>query len=170
MPWHRNTFSGPLWGESTNHCCFYSDKASNVELWCFFIGILNTHYNDIIMSMMVSQITSLTTIYSTIYSGADQRIHLSSASQAFVWWIHWSPANSSHEGPVKQKMFPFDDVIMWTSYSTSVQLLVIWDTTTLMWDHCNGSHQHPCDQYQISFQHINFVWFIDRLSPLVNMA
>ena len=43
------------------------------------------------MSMMVSQITNLTIVYSTIYSGADQRKHQSSASLAFVRVIHWWP-------------------------------------------------------------------------------
>ena len=47
------------------------------------------HYNDVIMSAMASQIPSLTIIYSTIYSGVDQRKHQSSASLAFVWGIHW---------------------------------------------------------------------------------
>ena len=36
------------------------------------------------ISMMASQITSLTIVYSTVYSGADQRKHQSSASLAFV--------------------------------------------------------------------------------------
>ena len=61
---------------------------------------------------MASQITSLTLFYSTVYSGADQRKHQSSASLAFVWVIHRWPVNSSHKGPVTRKTFPFDDVIM----------------------------------------------------------
>ena len=36
------------------------------------------------MGAMVSQITSLAIVYSTVYSGADQRKHQSSASLAFV--------------------------------------------------------------------------------------
>ena len=64
------------------------------------------------MSGMASQITSLTIVYSTIYSGADQRKHQSSASLAFVGGIHRGPVNSPHKGPVTGKMFPFDDVIM----------------------------------------------------------
>ena len=36
------------------------------------------------MSTMASQITSLTIVYSTIYSGAEQRLHQSSTSLAFV--------------------------------------------------------------------------------------
>ena len=70
------------------------------------------HYSDVIMSMMASQITSLTSVYSTIYSGADQRTHQNSASLAFVRGIHRWPVNSPHKWPVTRKMFPFDDVIM----------------------------------------------------------
>ena len=63
---------------------------------------------------MASQITSLTIVYSTVHSGADQRKHQSSASLAFVWGIHRPPVNSPQKWPVTQKMFPFDDVIMKT--------------------------------------------------------
>ena len=70
------------------------------------------HYSGIIMSSMASQITSLTIVYSTIYSGADQRKHQSSGSVAFVRGIHWWPVNSPHKWPVTRKMFPFDEVIM----------------------------------------------------------
>ena len=59
-----------------------------------------------------SQITSLTSVYSTIYSGADQRKHQSSTSLAFLWGNHRWPVNSLHKWPVTRKMFPFDDVIM----------------------------------------------------------
>ena len=70
------------------------------------------HYNDVIMGKIASQITSLTIVYSTVYSDADQGKHQSSASLAFVWGIHRGPVNSPHKGPVTRKMFPFDDVIM----------------------------------------------------------
>ena len=64
------------------------------------------------MGTMVSQITSLTIVYSTVYSGADQSKYQSSASLAFVWGIHRGPLNSPHKWLVTRKMFPFDDVIM----------------------------------------------------------
>ena len=70
------------------------------------------HYNDVIMGAIASQITSLTIVYSTVYSNADQRKRQSSASQAFVRGTHRGPMNSLHKGPVTRKMFPFDDVIM----------------------------------------------------------
>ena len=44
----------------------------------------------------------------------------SSASLAFVRGIHRWPVNSLHKGPVTRKLFPFHDVIMWTTnYTTS---------------------------------------------------
>ena len=73
---------------------------------------IECHYNDVIMSTMASQITSLTIVCSTVYSAGDQRKHQSTASLAFVWGIHRWPVNSPHKRPVTRKIFPFDDVIM----------------------------------------------------------
>ena len=70
------------------------------------------HYNDVIMGRIASQIASLTIVSSTVYSGADQRKHQSSASLAFVRGIHRGQMNSPHKWPLTRKMFPFDDVIM----------------------------------------------------------
>ena len=64
------------------------------------------------MGAMASLITSLTIVYSTVYSGVNQRKHQSSASLASVRW----PVNSPHKWPVTRKMFPFDDVLMNWSY------------------------------------------------------
>ena len=83
-------------------------ESAKIYTW----SILCNHYNDVIMSTMASQITSITNVYSTVYSGADQRKHQSSASLAFLWGIHRRPVNSPHKWPVTRKMFPFDDVIM----------------------------------------------------------
>ena len=81
----------------------------NVErLWMICV----LHYGDAIMGVIASQITSLTIVYSTVFSDADQRIHQSSTSLAFVWGIHHGQVNSPHKWPVTQKMFPFDDIIM----------------------------------------------------------
>ena len=70
------------------------------------------HYFDVIKGLVATQITSLTIVYSSVYSDADQRKHQSSTSLAFVWGIHRGPVNSPHKWPVTRKMFPFDDVIM----------------------------------------------------------
>ena len=82
-----------------------------IYLWWYSWMILS-HYNGVIMSAMASQITSLTSVYSTVFSGSDEIKHQSSASLAFVRGIHRSPVNSPHKWPVTRKMFPFDDVIM----------------------------------------------------------
>ena len=78
------------------------------------------HYNDVIMGSITSQITSLTIVYSMVYSDADHRKHQSSASLAFVRGIHRRPVNSPHKWPVTRKMFPFDDVIMHSIKSGSL--------------------------------------------------
>ena len=63
------------------------------KVWKIFLQ--NIHNNDVIISTMAFQITSLTIVYLTVYSGADQRKHQSSASLAFVWETHWWPAQSA---------------------------------------------------------------------------
>ena len=68
----------------------------------------NLHYNDAIMGAIASQITSLTVVYSTVYSDADQRKHQSSVSLTFVREFTGDP----HKWPVTRKMFLFDDVLM----------------------------------------------------------
>ena len=70
-------------------------------------------YCDVIMTANASQITSLTIVYLTVYSGADERKHQSFAPLAFVRGIHRWPVNSPHKWPVLRKMIPFDDVIMY---------------------------------------------------------
>ena len=75
------------------------------------------------MGAIASQITSLTIVYASVYSGADQSKHQSSASLAFVWGIHRGPMNSPHKWPVTRKMFPFDDVIMLYTFQGDSHLL-----------------------------------------------
>ena len=74
------------------------------------------HYNDVTMGAIASQLTSITIVYSTVSSGADQRKHHSSASLAFVCGIHRWPVNSPHKWPVTLNMFPFFGVIMCWEY------------------------------------------------------
>ena len=78
------------------------------DIW----GRTGKHYSDVTMGTVASQITSITIVCATIYSGADQRKRQSSASLAFVRGIQRSPVNSTHKGPATRKMFSFDDVDM----------------------------------------------------------
>ena len=69
---------------------------------CFFpVSLLCFHYKDVIMSAMASQITSLTIVYSTVYS---------------------AQIKENIKAPVTRKMFPFDDVIMLISCGHDVVL------------------------------------------------
>ena len=57
---------------------FIFKKYSNVHA----LNII--YHSDVIMSVMASQITGLTIVYSTVYSGADQRKHQTSVSLALL--------------------------------------------------------------------------------------
>ena len=124
---HRSAISEDLntqdidpWHALENHhfrITFVSFMGQWVRAWINmcpknYAHISRFHYDDVMMGSIASQITSLTIVYSTVYSEEDQRKHQSSASLAFVWGIHRGPVNSPHKWPVTRKMFPFDDVIM----------------------------------------------------------
>ena len=98
------------------------------------------------MGVMASQITILMIVYSTVYSGTDQRKHQSSVSLAFVRGIHWWPVNFPHKWPVTPNMFPFDDVIMVPFDDVIMVLVFTWsfleichNGTELVW---HRSHAH----------------------------
>ena len=87
-----------------------------------------THYNDVIMGAIASQITSLTIVYSTVYSDADQRKHQSFASLAFVRGIHRGPVNFPHKWPVTRIFFHLmtsswvECFRIWCEYETRIAL------------------------------------------------
>ena len=98
-----------------SHRNYTRGEAQNMIFGCglTLVGFVhNLHYNDVIMNTMASQITSLTMVYSTVYSRRRSKKNQSSASLAFVRIIHRWSVNSPHKGPVTRKMSPFDDVIM----------------------------------------------------------
>ena len=111
----RAGFELTVWLPAVITICLESDLMIHLSL----------HYTHVIMDTMTSQITSLTIVYSTVYSGADQRKHQSSASMTFVRGIHRWPVNSPHREPVRRKMFPFDDVIMRRTFP-SVWRVIGW--------------------------------------------
>ena len=95
-------------------------STSYITLWSYTSQIIlfqwglcifcKSHYCDVMMGAMASQITSLTIVYSIAHSGADQRKHQSPASRAFHRW----PGISPHQWPVKRKCFH----LMTSSYLT----------------------------------------------------
>ena len=120
MPCLRNE----LWQQHRVICCPAHRDVPRAQLEGFPRRMINPedvvaatrdrpwHYGDVVMGTVASQIASLAIVYSTVYSGADQRKYQSSASLAFVPGIHRGPVNFPLKWPVMREMFPFDDVIM----------------------------------------------------------
>ena len=82
-------------------------------------------YSDFIMGVVTSPITSLTIVYSTVYSGADQRKHQSSASLAIC------AGNSPVTGEFPAQMTSnVENVSIWWRHHEiiAIVLLVQWKT------------------------------------------
>ena len=77
-----------FYGAHNRQSILYGNTEKRGSLWCQFCSHSwhhrLPHYNDVIMSAMASQITGVSIVCSTVYSGADQRKHQSSTSLAFV--------------------------------------------------------------------------------------
>ena len=79
------------------------NKTTKISPWLVECKIL--HYNDVIMTTIASQITSLTVVYSTVDSDTDQRKYQSSALLAFVWGIHRDRGIPRTQGQLRGKCF-----------------------------------------------------------------
>ena len=134
----------------TDRCTFYV-----IHIYLDVAGLLYqnrcTHYNNVIKGAMSSQITSLTIVYSTGYSGADQWKHQSSASLVFRRRIHRWPVNSPYKWPVTRKTVPFHDVIMIQALTA---IMLIW-SNILYWStdifSANSIMLKNCQQYDSFF-------------------
>ena len=93
------------------HCIIESLLTTQLRLLTLEVALQSSwlsttrHYDDVIMTTVASQITSLTPVYSNVYSDANQRKHQSSASLAFVWGNHrdrWIPRT---KGQLRGKCF-----------------------------------------------------------------
>ena len=103
---HWNYFSDPShWNLNEDWSCIYASSyrcygtlslVHGDEQLPRSIAIVPT---DVIMGTIVSQIISLTIVYSNVYSDADQRKCQSSSSLASVRGIHRRPLNSPHKWP-----------------------------------------------------------------------
>ena len=72
------------------------------------------------MGAITSQITSLTIVYSIVYSDADQRKHQSSVSLAFVWGIHWP---GTGEFPAQMASYT-ENVSIWWRHHVKVSVAI----------------------------------------------
>ena len=98
-----------------------------IKWWMMITSDLNSstpekkHYDDVIMTTIASQVTSLTVVYSIVYSDADERKHQSSASLAFVWGIH-----RTGEFPAQRASYAENVSIWWRHHEWPL----LWQTTT----------------------------------------
>ena len=95
------TLSRSLW----RHCNVLTQWGRLMHTFVSALVHHSIHYNDVIMSLIASQITSLTVVYSAVYSDADKKKHQSSVWLAFVWGIHrdrWIPRT---KGQLRGKCF-----------------------------------------------------------------
>ena len=72
------------------------------------------HYDDVTMGGMTSQITSLAIVYSTVYSGADQRKHQSPATLAFVRGIPAQMASNAETASIWWRHHDCGQIIIFT--------------------------------------------------------
>ena len=86
-----------------------------------------THYIDVIMTTMASQIISLTVVYSIVYSGADQRKHQSSASLALC-----GEFTETGEFPAQRASNAENVSIWWRHHDDSKLELCLWSWNRLL--------------------------------------
>ena len=113
------------------------------------------------MGAITFQITSRTIVFSTVYSSADERIHHSSASLAFVMGIHRCPVNSPHKWPVTRKMFPWKEKHAYGINSAIVGDLhqsMLFMASCCIWRRYIESMLWLPDQKQRKHQRVN-TWF-----------
>ena len=93
------------------------------------------HHSGVIMSVISSQITSVSVVYWTVCWGADQIKHQWLRVTGLCEGNSPGRMNSPHKGPVTRKIFPFDDVIMWIiTTGTNVFDVFSWENV------CVGEH------------------------------
>ena len=144
------------------HKTYLKPVDSYIPNWVQGIGI--AHYNDVIMGAITSQITSVTIVYSTVYSDADQRKHQSSALLAFVRGIHRWPVNSPHKCSVTRKMFLFDDVIIKFCNLCPIAVIECIDNQLYTTEFICTRPKFAVDQ----FIHCTFVMYTDVWKPFIN--
>ena len=117
------------------HHAIIGDQLESCAWWATIIDWTNVdnvlwHHtyrcNDVIMTVMASQITSLTIVYSTFYSSAEIKENIKAPRHWPLWGEFTGHRWIPRKKPVTRKMFPFDDIIM--SYGvTKPQWVNYWN-------------------------------------------
>ena len=90
------------------------------------------------MSAMASQITGVSIVYSSVYSGADQRKHQNSASLAFVRGIHRWPVKRASNA---------ENASIWWRHHVPVPWIVVVKTCVAVSDDKTGIMTTPVLQW-----------------------
>ena len=88
--------------------------ALDYRVFCVLRLVTDNHYNEVIMTTVASQITSLTIVYSIRLFRRRSKKTSKLRVTGLCAGNSPGPVNSPHKGPVTRKMLPFDDVIMFT--------------------------------------------------------
>ena len=121
LPWHLQS----VW----HRICVHIQADLDI-FWYYCLCIY--HYCDAIMGTIASEITSLTIVYTTVYSDADQSKHQSSASLAFVWGIHrdrWIPCT---KGQLRGKCFHLMTSSCMTELRRAFKVFLFWQDGVLL--------------------------------------
>ena len=137
-----------FWVDSFHICAHEQNVRTSLMNFEVVQHLQGHHYDDVIMGAMASQITSLTIVFSTVYSNADQRKHQSFASLACVgdftgagefpaqrvsnaekfsiWWRHL----------VSNKIAKIWYILPWPLYIvySSASCFNIWNKWLLIWE------------------------------------
>ena len=98
------------------------------------------HYSDVIMSMMASQITGILIVYSTVCSGADQKVNIKAPLHWSVWGEftggRWIPR--SHPWIPRTKASDAEHVSIWRRhYENRKYRCRRWVLLYEMWSECS---------------------------------
>ena len=126
----RRRFAGPLWGEVTDHLRVLRGLVmGSFDISCVvhLNNLYNRHCTENVCVMLASlqwrhiehdDVSNRRRLDGSLNPLFRRRSNKTSKLRAlaFVGGIHGWLMNSYHKGPVKRKMFPFDDLIMVNSY------------------------------------------------------
>ena len=120
------------------------------------------------MSTMASQITSLTIVYSTVYSRRRSQKHQSSASLSFVRGIHWWLVNSLLKGPVSSLVLYVGNPLVTSGFPT--QRAGNMEYTSMSW--CPlGQCNYITGTIVVSLKEMKYAYLLESFNqPRINIA
>ena len=102
------------------------------------------HYNDVIITQMASQITSLNIVYSTVYSDADKKKPIKAPGH----WPLCGEFTGAGEFPAQRASYA-ENVSIWWRHHVKMHFRLISHIETAPWRPCvTPLWQHDCHQVE----------------------